>query len=122
MEGYTTSIIEHANKVRVTKSHEAEAAQTIEITDEWFNKLSAIPFISCKYRSTLTIFREKGQDNSPAESKFKASSSSEKAKKNSNSRDSVRLDGAHVKAWHCCVITKLISPSFSQERRGYERS
>ncbi len=49
MEGYVASIIAHANKVRATKSHEAEAVQTIEITDEWYDKLSAIPFVSCKY-------------------------------------------------------------------------
>jgi hypothetical protein len=48
MEGYVSSIIGHANKVRATKTHEAEAAQTIEITDEWYEKLSAIPFVSSK--------------------------------------------------------------------------
>ena len=60
MEGYVASIIGHANKVRVTKSHEAEAVQTIKITDEWYEKLSSIPFISCKYRSVLTIYRAQG--------------------------------------------------------------
>ncbi len=39
MEGYVTQIIRHANKVRASKSHMAEANQTIEITDEWYEKL-----------------------------------------------------------------------------------
>ena len=60
MEGYVTSIIAHANNVRVTKSHEAEAVQTIEITDEWYENLKSIPFISCKYNSTLTKYRAQG--------------------------------------------------------------
>jgi hypothetical protein len=49
MEEYVAHIIKHANNVRATKAHNAEAAQTIEITDEWYEKLSAIPFISCKF-------------------------------------------------------------------------
>ena len=56
MEGYVSSIIAHANKVRATKTHEAEAAQTIEITDEWYEKLSAIPFVSSKVISYYMFF------------------------------------------------------------------
>ena len=118
MEGYVSSIIEHANKVRATKSHEAEANQTIEITDEWYEKLSAIPFVSCKYRSTLTIYRAQGQDYSFTEGKFKTSSLRKKEKEDSNSRDTIRLDDTHVKAWYCYAITKLITPSFSHKGRG----
>lgn len=51
MEGYVSSIMTHANKVRATKTHEAEAAKTIEITDEWYEKLKAIPFVSRKFIS-----------------------------------------------------------------------
>ena len=47
MEAYVTLIVKHANKVRATKAHNAEAVDTIEITDEWYEKLTAIPFISC---------------------------------------------------------------------------
>ena len=66
MEGYVQEMISHANRVRATKSHEAEAAQTIEVTNEWFDKLKAIPFVSCKFicftdclqsaRETLSTF------------------------------------------------------------------
>jgi hypothetical protein len=120
MEGYVSSIIAHTNKVRATKSHEAEAVQTIEITDEWYEKLSSIPFVSCKYKSTLTIYRAQGQDDSSAEGKFQTSSSRKKEKEDSNSRDTIRLDCTHVKAWYCYLITKLITPSFSHKRRGQE--
>lgn len=49
MSEYVEHIIKHANSVRATKAHNAEEAQTIEITDDWYEKLSAIPFISCKF-------------------------------------------------------------------------
>ena len=49
MPGYVTEIIAHANKVRATRQHMAEATQTIEVTDEWFDKLTSIPFISRKF-------------------------------------------------------------------------
>ncbi len=49
MEEYVTHIISHAQTTRATKSHQAEAVQTIEITDDWYERLSAIPFVSCKF-------------------------------------------------------------------------
>ncbi len=49
MEGYVKEIMTHANNVRATQVHEAQATQTIEITDDWYEKLQAIPFVSCKY-------------------------------------------------------------------------
>jgi len=49
MEEYVRSIIQHANRVRAEKTHEAEAVQTIEITDDWYEKLKAIPFVSCRF-------------------------------------------------------------------------
>jgi len=48
MEDYVQQMIAHANKVRATKAHEAEAVQTINITDDWYEKLKSIPFVSCK--------------------------------------------------------------------------
>ena len=48
MEGYVKEIMTHANHVRATQGYEAQAAQTIEITDDWYEKLQAIPFVSCK--------------------------------------------------------------------------
>jgi len=120
MEGYVVSIISHANKVRATRSHEAEAVQTIEITDEWYEKLSSVPFVSCKFSSTLTMYRTQGQDNPSAQSKFKTSSPREKKKKDSNSGNSIRLACAYVKAWFHLAITELVPPSFTYEGRGQE--
>ena len=48
MEEYVQQMISHANKIRATKAHNAEAVQTIDITDEWYEKLKSIPFVSCK--------------------------------------------------------------------------
>ena len=96
MEGYVASIIAHANKVRATKSHEAEAVQTIEITDEWYDKLSSIPFVSCKYILTLTKYRAEGQDNTSVEGKFQACSFRKKEKKNLNPGNTFGLDATRV--------------------------
>ena len=49
MPGYLSEVIAHANKVRATNQHKADAGQVIEVTDEWFDKLKAIPFISRKF-------------------------------------------------------------------------
>ena len=48
MGNYVKEIIRHANEIRATKAHDAEAIQTIDITDEWYDKMMAIPFVSCK--------------------------------------------------------------------------
>ena len=55
MENYVQEIIAHANKVRATKQHMCEAIQTIEVTDEWYKKLTAIPFISRKFKFLVNI-------------------------------------------------------------------
>ena len=41
-------IITHAHTVRAEKTQAAEADKTIEVTDEWYEKLKAIPFVSSK--------------------------------------------------------------------------
>ena len=57
MEEYVQQMIAHANKIRATKAHNAEAVQTIDITDEWYEKLKAVPFVSCKYLFELIVFQ-----------------------------------------------------------------
>ena len=52
MQGaYLQALVEHANKARNTIEAEDKAASGIEITDEWYDKLHAQPFMSSK--STL---------------------------------------------------------------------
>ena len=48
MEDYVKQIIKHANLQRTSSASEAMATQTIEVTDDWYERLSAIPFVSCK--------------------------------------------------------------------------
>ena len=48
MEDYVKQIIKHANLQRSSLASQAMATQTIELTDEWYEKLSAIPFVSSK--------------------------------------------------------------------------
>ena len=50
MEEYVQQLISHAHKVRANKVHEFEAALTIEVTDAWYEKLKAIPFVSRKFK------------------------------------------------------------------------
>ena len=73
-------IIRHANDQRNSVSNEAQAKETIEVSDNWWNALNAVPFISCEYflfslnKLILfyTVFRVKGKNNSPAETKLEA--------------------------------------------------
>ena len=57
MEDYVQQIIKHANVQRSSPASQAMAASTIEVTDEWYEKLSAIPFVSCKCTSRVNIFK-----------------------------------------------------------------
>ncbi len=45
---YVDQIIRHANDQRNSVSNEAQAKETIEVSDKWWNALTASPFISCK--------------------------------------------------------------------------
>ena len=46
---YVEQIIQHANAQRNSVASEAQAKETIEVSDKWWNALNASPFISCKY-------------------------------------------------------------------------
>ena len=45
---YVQEIIRHANAQRNSVANDAQARETIEVTDKWWDALNAVPFISCK--------------------------------------------------------------------------
>ena len=40
-------MIKHANEQRNSVANEAVAHESIEVTDDWWEKLNSIPFVSC---------------------------------------------------------------------------
>ena len=45
---YMRNVIEYANNLRMSAQAESQQKQTIEISDQWWEKLNGIPFVSCK--------------------------------------------------------------------------
>ena len=45
---YLQALINHANEQRNSVSNEAIAREAIEVTDDWWNALNSVPFISRK--------------------------------------------------------------------------
>ena len=45
---YLDQIIQHAHNQRMDVQAEAKARETIEISDDWWEALNAVPFVSCK--------------------------------------------------------------------------
>ena len=45
---YVAQIIRHANDQRNSVSNDAQAREFIEVSDNWWEALNAVPFISCK--------------------------------------------------------------------------
>ena len=45
---YVDQIIRHANNQRNSVSNDAQAREFIEVSDNWWKALNAVPFISCK--------------------------------------------------------------------------
>lgn len=48
---YMKNVLAYANDQRMAAKDVQETNESIKITDEWFEKLTAIPFISCKCTS-----------------------------------------------------------------------
>ena len=46
---YVEQIIRHANDQRNSVTNEAQARESIEVSEKWWNALNASPFISCEY-------------------------------------------------------------------------
>ena len=57
MEGYVKELIRYANEVRTSAEQRAQAQQTIEVNEEWWNKLKEIPFVSCKFNITSNFLQ-----------------------------------------------------------------
>ena len=45
---YLQSLIKHANEQRNSVTNNAIAKEMIEVSDDWWNALNMVPFISCK--------------------------------------------------------------------------
>ena len=45
---YIQALVKHANVQRNSAAADARAIETIEISDDWWEQLNAVPFISCK--------------------------------------------------------------------------
>ena len=45
---YVQEIIRHANDQRNSVANDAQARETIEVSDKWWEALNDVPFISCK--------------------------------------------------------------------------
>jgi len=45
---YLQSLIKHANEQRNSVANNAIAKEAIQISDDWWNALNMVPFISCK--------------------------------------------------------------------------
>ena len=47
-EPYVTQLTKHANELRNAASKQQEAEKVVEVTEEWWDKLNAVPFMSSK--------------------------------------------------------------------------
>ena len=45
---YLQSLIKHANEQRNSVANNTVEKETIQISDDWWNALNMVPFISCK--------------------------------------------------------------------------
>ena len=55
---YVQQLIEHANAQRMTVQEDAEGADAIEISEEWWTKLTAMPFVSQNKGRTLHLLKK----------------------------------------------------------------
>ena len=79
---YCTSIMKHANKARMTSLTEDQFADSIEVNDEWWDKLQQLPFKSCKYNYICNVYVEhKGRTLHLLKQKSKAVPQDRKRKK-----------------------------------------
>ena len=47
-EDYVSELVRNANEQRNTVKKQQEAEQVMQVTEGWWEKLNAVPFISCK--------------------------------------------------------------------------
>ncbi len=50
-EPYVTQLLKHANELRNDAKKQGEADRVVEVTEEWWDKLNSLPYISRKFSS-----------------------------------------------------------------------
>ena len=58
---YVQRLIEHANAQRMTVQQDGDGADAIEISDEWWRKLNALPFVSQHKGKTLHLLKKQSK-------------------------------------------------------------
>ena len=85
---YCQKLISHAGEMRNSVKNEAQAQQQIEISDEWWDRLQSVPFISSKLSNLINaVYRAEGTDPASTEGRISAIDKGEKAQKNRNRGD-----------------------------------
>ena len=87
---FVQKAIQHANNHRMKAAEGDGELQQIEISEQWWAKLNAMPFVSCKYTSSTLILlnisktipyfmcRNKRKNPHPTQASFEASASDKK--------------------------------------------
>ena len=58
---YVQRLIEHANAQRMTVQEDADGADAIEVSEEWWRKLNALPFVSQNKGKTLHLLKKQSK-------------------------------------------------------------
>ena len=58
---YVQRLVEHANAQRMTVQQDGDGADAIEISEEWWNKLNAMPFVSQHKGKTLHLLKKQSK-------------------------------------------------------------
>ena len=58
---YVQQLIEHANAQRMTVQQNGEGVDAIEISEEWWRKLNALPFVSQNKGKTLHLLKKQAK-------------------------------------------------------------
>jgi hypothetical protein len=58
---YVQRLIEHANAQRMTVQQDGNGADAIEISEEWWRKLNALPFVSQNKGKTLHLLKKQAK-------------------------------------------------------------
>ena len=58
---YVMRLIQHANEPRMTAQEGGDGADAIEISEEWWNKLNALPFVSQTKGKTLHLLKKQAK-------------------------------------------------------------
>ena len=58
---YVQRLIQHANEQRMTAQEDGDGANAIEISEEWWDKLTALPFVSQTRGKTLHLLKKQAK-------------------------------------------------------------